>query len=279
MEGKSGSGVTKSSTRPAARASDVIKKWTFAANLSWLFQEWPFLDRFAAAADAGLTAVEYLFPYDHAPGDIAQRLARHGLKQVLFNLPPGDFAAGERGIAALAGREADFRASVETALNYARATGTPRLHLMAGIAAGEGAMALYRDALKFACEAAARDGIEIVIEPINGRDIPGYLMNDFTLAQRLIEGLQLPNLGLQFDIYHRQILHGDVTRGLQALLPITRHIQVASVPLRQEPTTGELDDARVFDTLTKLGYDGFVGCEYRPANGTLAGLGWMRSLI
>jgi hydroxypyruvate isomerase len=251
----------------------------FAANLSWLFQEWPFLDRFAAAADAGFTAVEYLFPYDHAPGDIAQRLSRHGLKQVLFNLPPGDFGSGERGLAGLSGRREEFRASVETALNYARATGTPRLHLMAGIAAGDAAMACYREAIKFACEAAERDGIDILIEPINGRDIPGYLMNDFTLAERLIDELNLPNLRLQFDIYHRQTLHGDVTRGLETLLPITGHIQVASVPLRHEPTTGELDDRRVFDTLTRLGYGGFIGCEYRPAAGTLAGLSWMKGLI
>ena len=250
----------------------------FAANLSWLFQEWPFLDRFAAAADAGFTAVEYLFPYDHAPGEIARRLARHGLKQVLFNLPPGDFPAGERGLAAHAARRDEFRASVETALNYARATGTPRLHLMAGIGSGTEAMASYRDAIKFACEAASSDGIDIMIEPINGRDIPGYLMNDFALAERLIRELNLPNLRLQFDIYHRQILHGDVTRGLEALLPITGHIQVASVPLRQEPTSGELDDRRVFETLTRLGYDGYIGCEYRPANGTLAGLGWMKGL-
>ena len=251
----------------------------FAANLSWLFQEWPFLDRFAAAADAGFTAVEYLFPYDHAPGDIAQRLARHGLKQVLFNLPPGDFGAGERGIAALAGREQQFRASVETALNYARATGTPRLHLMAGIAKGGAAIAVYQDALKFACEAAARHGIEILIEPINTRDIPGYLMNDFGLAEWLINESRLPNLRLQFDIYHRQILHGDVTRGLELLLPITGHIQVSAVPMRHEPTTGELDDRRIFDTLNRLGYDGFIGCEYRPAAGTLAGLSWMKGLV
>src|ERR1700761_5887581 len=138
----------------------------FAANLSWLFQEWPFLDRFAAAADAGFTAVEYLFPYDHAPGDIAQRLARHNLKQVLFNLPPGDFVAGDRGLAAFPERRAEFRASVETALNYARATDTPRLHLMAGIAHGGEAIAAYQDALKFACETAGSQGIEILIEPI-----------------------------------------------------------------------------------------------------------------
>jgi 2-dehydrotetronate isomerase len=251
----------------------------FAANLSWLFQEWEFLDRFAAAADAGFKAVEYLFPYGHAPDDIAQRLARHGLKQVLFNLPPGDFMAGERGLAGLCGREHEFWASVETALGYARATGTARLHLMAGIASGDLALASYRDAIKFACEAAARHGVDIMIEPINGRDIPGYLMNDFGLAERLIRELNLPNLRLQFDIYHRQILHGDVTRGLEALLPITGHIQVASVPLRAEPTTGELDDHRVFDTLARLDYDGFIGCEYRPANGTLAGLKWMKGLV
>jgi hydroxypyruvate isomerase len=250
----------------------------FAANLSWLFQEWAFIDRFAAAADAGFTAVEYLFPYDHAPDELAGLLVRHGLEQVLFNLPPGDFTAGERGLAGLAGRRREFMASVETALNYASATGTPRLHLMAGIAAGEGALASYRDAIKFACEAASRHGIEIMIEPINGRDIPGYLMNDFGLAERLIHELNLPNLRLQFDIYHRQILHGDVTRGLESLLPITGHIQVASVPLRAEPTTGELDDRRIFETLERLGYGGLIGCEYRPVNGTLAGLGWMQGL-
>jgi hydroxypyruvate isomerase len=251
----------------------------FAANLSWLFQEWSFLDRFAAAADAGFTAVEYLFPYDHAPDDIARQLAAHGLKQVLFNLPPGDFAAGERGLAGLCGRQQEFRASVEAALNYARATATPSLHLMAGIASGDLALASYRDAIKFACEAAARDGVDIMIEPINGRDIPGYLMNDFGLAERLIRDLDLPNLRLQFDIYHRQILHGDVTRGLEALLPITGHVQVASVPMRAEPTTGELDDRSVFETLARLGYRGFIGCEYRPANGTLAGLRWMKDLV
>jgi hydroxypyruvate isomerase len=250
----------------------------FAANLSWLFREWPFLDRFAAAADAGFTAVEYLFPYDHTPDDLARLLARHGLKQVLFNLPPGDFTAGERGLAGLSGRQQEFRASVESALTCARTTGTPRLHLMAGIAAGDAAMASYRDAIKFACEAAARHGIDIMIEPINGRDIPGYLLNDFGLAERLIRELNLPNLRLQFDIYHRQILHGDVTRGLEVLMPITGHIQVASVPMRAEPTTGELDDRRVFETLERLGYDGFIGCEYRPANGTLAGLSWMQGL-
>ena len=163
-----------------------------------------FLDRFAAAADAGFTAVEYLFPYDHPPEEIARRLARHNLKQVLFNLAPGDFAGGDRGIATFPERRDEFRAAIATGLEYARATGTPRLHLMAGAASGPEALASYRDSIKFTCEAAAKDGIDILIEPINNHDIPGYLMNDFGLAERLITELKLPNFWLQFDIYHRQ---------------------------------------------------------------------------
>lgn len=250
----------------------------FAANLSWLFQEWAFLDRFAVAADAGFTAVEYLFPYEHPPAEIAKRLARHNLKQVLFNLAPGDFAAGERGIAVFPERREEFRAAIVRGLTYARATATPRLHLMAGIASGPDALACYRDSILFACEAAARDGIDILIEPINNRDIPGYLMNDFCLAERLVTEVGLPNFGLQFDIYHRQILHGDVAKSLEALLPVTRHIQIASAPLRQEPTTGELDDRYILKAIERLGYDGYIGCEYRPAAGTLEGLSWMRGL-
>ena len=250
----------------------------FAANLSWLFQEWDFLDRFAAAADAGFTAVEYLFPYDHPPDEIARRLAKHNLKPVLFNIAPGDFAAGERGIATFPGRRDDVRAAIARGLAYARATGTPRLHLMAGIASGPEAMDCYRDSIRFACEGAAKENIDILIEPINDRDIPGYLMNDFGLAARLIGELRLPNFGLQFDIYHRQRIHGEVVKGLEALLPVTRHMQIASAPLRQEPTTGELDDRYILQTIDRLGYDGHIGCEYRPANGTLAGLSWMKRL-
>jgi hydroxypyruvate isomerase len=250
----------------------------FAANLSWLFQEWAFLDRFAAAADAGFTAVEYLFPYDHPPHEIARRLERHKLKQVLFNLAPGNFPSGERGIAVFPQRREELRAAVTLGLEYARATDTPRLHLMAGVASGEAALASYRDGIRMACEMAAEEGREITIEPINGHDIPGYLLNDFGLAEKLIRELQLPNLKLQFDIYHRQRIHGEVLAGLEALLPITGHIQIAAAPLRQEPTTGEVDDGLVLKTIERLGYTGFIGCEYRPAAGTLAGLGWMKDL-
>jgi hydroxypyruvate isomerase len=249
----------------------------FAANLSMMFNEWDFLDRFAAAADAGFSAVEYLFPYAFSADDIADRLSRHGLTQALFNLPPGNWDAGERGLASNPDRVQDFRASVETALPYAVATGVKRLHMMSGYGSRADAKALdaYKNAIRFACEKAAPLGIDILIEPINGRDMPGYFLNDFAFASDLITGMGLPNLKLQYDIYHRQILHGDVMKSLEALLPVTGHVQVASVPKRNEPGTGELDDARIFRYLDELGYQGFVGCEYRPAAGTLAGLGWM----
>jgi hydroxypyruvate isomerase len=248
----------------------------FAANLSWMFKEWSFPDRFAAAADAGFAAVEYLFPYEHRAEDIARLLARHNLQQVLFNAPPGDWEAGEKGLAGLPDRQEEFRASVVTALAYARITGTPRLHLMSGISSGDEARAAYRDAIAWACDAA--DDIDILIEPINNRDVPGYLMNDFDFAARLIGELRRPNLKLQFDIYHRQIIHGDVTRGLETLMPITGHIQISSAPLRHEPTSGELDDLRILQTIDRLHYAGHVGCEYTPAAGTLAGLRWLKSV-
>ncbi|HWX90653.1 MAG TPA: TIM barrel protein [Rhizomicrobium sp.] len=248
----------------------------FAANLSWMFKEWDFLDRFAAAADAGFSAVECLFPYDHTPDAIARQLVRHKLKLVLINAPPGDLSEGERGLASLPDRQDEFRASVETALEYARATGVARVHLMSGLAFGDPAHALatFREAIRFACEAAAGDGIDVMIEPINNRDVPGYLMNDFGLAEQLIAELKLPNLKLQFDIYHRQVIHGEVTDGLKALMPITGHIQISSVPSRHEPMSGALDDLAILRAIDRLGYAGFIGCEYNPAAGTLAGLGW-----
>lgn len=250
----------------------------FAANLSMMFNEWEFLDRFAAAREQGFTAVEFLFPYAFQPEEIAARLQREGLTQALFNLPPGDWDKGERGIACIPGREDEFRASVEKALPYARATGVRRLHLMSGHGDRNDprALAAYTAALRHACAAAAPLGIDILIEPINGRDMPGYFMNDFGFAASLIGELGLPNLRLQYDIYHRQILHGDVMKSLEALMPVTGHVQVASVPRRNEPGTGELDDARIFRHLDALGYEGYVGCEYRPAGSTVEGLGWFR---
>ena len=252
----------------------------FAANLSMMFTEWDFLDRFAAAADAGFTAVEFLFPYAHAPEVVAEKLTRAGLTQALFNLPPGDWDAGERGLAARVGCEAEFRASVKKALPYAEATGVKRLHVMSGHADRNdpAAREAYANAIRHACEAAAPLGVDILIEPINGRDMPGYFLNDFGFAAALIGELGLPNLKLQYDIYHRQILHGDVMKSLEALMPIIGHVQTASVPRRNEPGTGELDDARIFRHLDALGYQGYVGCEYRPAGKTLDGLTWMKAV-
>ena len=248
----------------------------FAANLSMMFTEWPFLDRFAAAADAGFDAVEFLFPYEHPPEAIAERLAANGLEQALFNLPPGDWAKGERGIAVFPERRAEFERSVDQALNYAEATGAKRLHLMAGNAPANDAAhgQAYEAAVMFAAERAAKNGVTIVLEPINRRDMPDYFLNDFRRAADLIRRLAWPNLKLQFDIYHRQIMHGDIIRGLEAAFDIVGHVQIASVPGRNEPGTGELDDARIFAALDRLGYDGFVGCEYRPAGRTLDGLAW-----
>lgn len=252
----------------------------FAANLTMMFVEWPFLDRFKAAADAGFKAVEFLFPYEHAAENIADELQKNGLKQALFNLPPGDWAKGERGLAALPERSAEFEKSVDQAIHYAVELKTPCLHMMSGLAdkSNGHAVASYRKALEFAGRAAAPHGINIVIEPINARDMPGYFLNDFSFAANLIADLALPNLKLQYDIYHRQILHGDVMISLEKLMPIIGHVQIASVPKRHEPLSGELDDRRIFHHLDNLGYKGFVGCEYRPANGTLAGLRWLGDL-
>lgn len=251
----------------------------FAANLTMMFTERPFLERFGAAADAGFDAVEFLFPYDHPPEAVARQLERHGLTLALFNLPPGDWGAGERGLAALPGRRADFSASLETARPYIAATGVKRIHMMAGIGpSGESAAeAAYIAAVDEAAAFGAEMGIDIVLEPINARDMPGYFLNDFGWTASLIRRLSLSNLKLQFDIYHRQIMQGDVTRGVEQLLPMIGHIQIAAVPERHEPGTGELDDFRLLRLLDSLGYDGFVGCEYRPAGDTVSGLSWMRA--
>lgn len=243
-----------------------------------MFGEWSFLDRFDAAGDAGFEAVEYLFPYDFAPDAIAARLAKNGLVQALFNLPAGDFAGGERGLAALPDRFEELKAGVAQALSYAKATGARKLHMMAGIAAPQdpAACASYRRAVAYAAEKLADEGLELLLEPINRRDISGYFLHDYGHALRLIDELQLPNVKLQFDVYHRQILHGDVTVALRTLLPLIGHVQIASVPSRQEPDGEELNYPFLFGEFDRLGYEGFVGCEYFPRSGTVAGLGWFR---
>ncbi len=248
----------------------------FAANLSMMFNEWSFLDRFAAAADQGFTAVEFLFPYEFTPEEIAKRLTDHKLTQALFNMPPGDFTKGERGLASLPERAKEFSDGITMALRFAKATGVKRLHMMAGLSerANPVHAARYRNAILEAAEKLGEAGLDLLLEPINQRDMPGYFLNDFNYTEKLIAEMKLPNLKLQFDIYHRQILHGDVTKALAAMMPIIGHTQTASVPLRHEPGTGELEDNFVFATLDRLGYQGFVGCEYRPRAATVGGLGW-----
>jgi len=248
----------------------------FAANLSMMFSEHKFLDRFDAAADAGFAAVEFLFPYEETPQAIADRLQRNRLTQALFNLPPGDWQAGERGLAALPDRFQEFKAGLTQALDYVEATGVRRVHMMAGNASRAGAQAdaSYRRAILHAAPILAERGVDLLLEPINARNMPGYFLNDFGYARRLIEELGLPNVKLQFDVYHRQIMHGDVTMAFRRLLPLTGHVQVASVPSRHEPDGEELNYPFLFGEFDRLGYDGFVGCEYNPRAGTLAGLAW-----
>jgi hydroxypyruvate isomerase len=250
----------------------------FCANLTMMFNEVPFLDRFEEAAKAGFKAVEFLFPYDFPAAEIRARLDGNGLEQVLFNMPPGDWAAGERGTAALAGRQSDFRASVEKALEYATALGCKRLHCMAGIPAagaipGEAAN-LYATNLAWASELTKSAGVMIVIEPINHRDMPGFFLNTTGQAAGVVAALGADRVRLLFDVYHCQVTEGDITSRMKAMLPIIGHIQIADVPARNEPGTGEIAWDYVFKQMDTVGYDGWVGCEYRPASGTVAGLGW-----
>jgi hydroxypyruvate isomerase len=247
----------------------------FAANLSLMFTEWEFLDRFAVAADHGFRAVEVQFPYDHEPEAIRQRLEAARLELVLINAPPGDAVAGDRGLAAVPGRFDEFRASMARAMIYAEHLNAKAVHVMAGNARADdpAARKAYGEALRHAAD--RLDGFDILIEPLNPRDAPGYFLNDFGAAAGFIADLAIPRLKLQFDIYHRQILHGDVLTSLAALMPVIGHIQIASVPTRAEPNTGELNDDRILGRLDSLGYAGYVGCEYRPAKTTLAGLDWL----
>jgi hydroxypyruvate isomerase len=250
----------------------------FAANLSFLFGEAPFLDRFERAATAGFKGVEYLFPYEFDASEIVRRLRTHGLVQVLFNAPPGDWAAGDRGLAAVPGREEEFRASIDRALDYAAATRCPRVHVMAGIApAGDQkARRTYLANLKHAAVRFAEHGVMLLIEPLNPRDMPGYFLADFDEAAGIVRELGLGNVRLQFDIYHRQILHGDVTAGLHALAGLIGHVQIAGVPGRHEPADGELSLPWIIGAIEATGFDGWIGCEYRPRRSTEEGLGWLQ---
>lgn len=256
----------------------------FAANLSTLYPEHGFLDRIAAAARDGFDAVECQFPYEHDPAEFARRLADHGLPLVLMNAPPGDWAGGERGLAAVPGREDDFRRSVDDGLAYAARLGCPRLHLLAGRRA-EGLdaalraqwQAVYLDNLAWAVRRAEGSGITLLIEPINTRDNPGYFLNRQDHAHEIVRAIASPVLKVQMDLYHCQVVEGDLATKLALYLPTGRvgHLQIAGVPDRQEPDRGELNYADLFERIDALGWPGHVGCEYRPRAGTSEGLGWL----
>jgi len=254
----------------------------FAANLTLLYNEHAFLDRFPAAAADGFSAVEFLFPYEHEPAAIAERLQAYGLQLVLLNAPPGDWDAAERGLACLPGREDEFRASVDTALRYAAALGSPRIHVMSGVlppgAEREDLSPLWLTNMRWACERAAARRLRVCIEPLNGRDVPGYFLHRHQQALALIHAVGEPNLGLQMDWYHYQISEGDLATKLRRAVAdgVLEHIQLAGVPDRHEPDEGELRVEYLLSLLDELGYAGHVGCEYRPRAGTSAGLGWLQ---
>ena len=254
----------------------------FAANLSTLFPELGFLDRFAAAREAGFDAVEFLFPYACEPEWITGRLARYNLDLVLHNFPPGDWAGGDRGMACDPRRIGEFQDSVALALDYADELGVKQLHCMAGKippnVPHERAHATYVANLRFAADKLKEQEIDLLIEPINDRDMPGYFLTGSRQAQAIIAECGADNLFLQFDIYHMQRMEGELAATMAANLPLIRHVQVADNPGRNEPGTGEINYAWLLRHIDRLGYDGWIGCEYKPAADTRAGLGWIAAL-
>jgi len=253
----------------------------FSANLSMLFTEHDFLDRFDAAARAGFKAVEYVGPYDHAPEVVAERLKRNGLTQALFNLPPGDWGKGERGIGCLPDRIDEFRRSVDTAISYARALGCDRVNCLAGIApAGVDAEVVenvFVENLKYAAPRFKEAGVKLLVEAINTIDIPGFFLTNSKQALAILDRVGSDNLFFQYDIYHMQVMEGDLARTIEKNLGRIAHIQLADNPGRHEPGTGEINYPFLYDFLDRIGYAGWVGAEYKPKNGTEAGLGWFHA--
>lgn len=251
----------------------------FSANLSFLYPELPFLDRFAAAAADGFRAVEYAVPYVAEAEELAALLAAHGLEQALFNMPAGDWDGGERGIACHPDRVDEFRAGVDVALSYARVLGCPRVNCLAGIVpAGvptDMLEATFVANLRYAAPRFAEAGVNLLIEPINTRDIPDFYLSTARHAERVLDAVGSNNLLIQYDIYHQQVTAGDLVPTFERLKHRIGHIQIADTPGRHEPGTGEINYGFVLSELDRLGYDGWVGCEYRPLAGTSEGLGWM----
>ncbi len=254
----------------------------FAANLTMLFNEQPFLERFGAAARNGFQGVEFLFPYEFEPQQLHEKLQQHGLQMVLHNLPAGNWAGGERGIACHPGRVAEFEQGVETALAYADVLGTQRINCLAGIqpegVSAADARATLVGNLKFAAAALKRAGIPLLVEPINTFDIPGFFLSGTRQGLELIEAVGSDNLFLQYDIYHMQRMEGELANTIKNHLSVIGHIQLADNPGRFEPGTGEINYRYLLNFLDEIGYEGWVGCEYKPKSGTEAGLGWRAEL-
>jgi len=251
----------------------------FAANLTMLFNEVDFLDRFAAAALAGFRGVEYLFPYDYDKGELADRLAAHGLSQVLHNLPAGDWAAGERGLACLPDRVGEFRDGVGRAIDYALTLGCPRVNCLAGVAPAEAdpedLLRTFTENLRFAAQELEKVNIALLTEPINTRDVPGFYLNRSDQALAIVSEVGASNLQLQYDVYHMQIMEGDLAPTIERHLAAIGHIQVADTPGRHEPGTGEINYRFLFDFIDACGYGGWIGCEYQPRTTTADGLVWL----
>jgi hydroxypyruvate isomerase len=254
----------------------------FAANLTMLFSELPFLDRFAAAEAAGFSGVEYLFPYDFDKADLREQLDEHGLTQVLHNLPAGNWGTGERGIAILPERVDEFRDGVARAIDYAKALDCRQLNCLVGIAPRDADPFELNEVLvgnlRFAADALAKQRIKLLVEPINTLDIPGFFLNRTEQAVQLITDVSSSNLFIQYDIYHMQVMEGDIARTVQKHLPRIAHIQLADNPGRNEPGTGEINYPFLFRHLDTIGYRGWVGCEYKPRTTTVDGLGWHGAL-
>nr|WP_067290606.1 hydroxypyruvate isomerase [Marinobacterium profundum] len=254
----------------------------FCANLSMLFTEHDFLERFDAAAKAGFSGVEYLFPYDFDAAEIRAKLDANNLTQVLFNLPAGDWNAGERGIACHPDRIEEFRSGVERAIQYAKVLGNDQVNCLAGIqpdaVSDDLAEATLVENLSYAAATLKQAGIRLVMEAINTRDIPGFFLNNTQQALRIREQVGSDNLNLQYDIYHMQIMEGDICPTLQANLGAIAHVQLADNPGRHEPGTGELNYPFIFSFIDQIGYDGWIGCEYKPATSTEAGLSWLKDM-
>lgn len=250
----------------------------FAANLTMLFNELPFLDRFAAAKAAGFSGVEYLFPYDFEKAMLREKLQQHGLTQVLHNLPAGNWSAGERGIAILPDRVDEFCDGVRRAVDYAKALECRQLNCLVGVAPADADRLELNEVLlgnlRFAADALARERIRLLIEPVNTRDIPGFFLNRTEQAVQIISDVGSDNLFIQYDIYHMQVMEGDIAPTLRKHMARIAHVQLADNPGRNEPGTGEINYPFLFRHLDEIGYGGWIGCEYKPKTTTVEGLGW-----